>query len=248
MEYNACMNLSFYLPPPEEVETLKPEILAPMLLKALFPNAEQDLTVQQSILGSGVKSVAEYVPKDLPLRYSVSRALWEAWAWLVSETLIVPNGDGSGSFYVLSRRGAELLASDDFESYHYSNLLPAGRLDAKLSQRVRNLFLEGDYDTAIFRAFKEVEIRVRKKGGFARDLIGVNLMREAFKPNMGKLADLGSLPAEQQAVSDLFSGAIGVYKNPSSHREVNYDDPNEVAEVIMFANHLLRITDRLEAK
>jgi Protein of unknown function (Hypoth_ymh) len=45
-------------------------------------------------------------------------------------------------------------------------------------------------------------------------------------------------------MSNLFSGAIGLYKNPQSHRNVP-TDAIAGAEVIVFASHLLRIVDQL---
>ena len=46
----------------------------------------------------------------------------------------------------------------------------------------------------------------------------------------------------------LFRGAIGTFKNPSSHRIVNYDDPVLAAEVVLLADLLMRLLDRVEAR
>ena len=43
-------------------------------------------------------------------------------------------------------------------------------------------------------------------------------------------------------MANLFAGAIGLYKNPQSHRHVP-THPENAAEVIVFASHLLRLID-----
>jgi uncharacterized protein (TIGR02391 family) len=96
---------------------------------------------------------------------------------------------------------------------------------------------------------KAVEVAVREPGGFDDGVLGTDLMREAFHPDRGRLTDMQAEPGEREARSHLFAGAIGSYKNPNSHRDVQFRDPLEAAEIVMFANHLLSIVDaRLRAQ
>lgn len=50
-------------------------------------------------------------------------------------------------------------------------------------------------------------------------------MRKAFFPKDGPLTDAGGEGGEQQATADLFAGAMSMFKNPASHRIVQFDDP-----------------------
>jgi uncharacterized protein (TIGR02391 family) len=94
-------------------------------------------------------------------------------------------------------------------------------------------------------AMKAVEVRVRELSSGGHGDFGVPLMKKAFRED-GLLADDSVPTAEQEATMALFWGAIGVFKNPSSHREVEYDDVTFAAEVILFADLLLRMLDRVE--
>lgn len=125
-------------------------------------------------------------------------------------------------------------------------ILLAIRADSRLT-RARTQFLLGEYELSAFAAMREVEIRVRELAGAEDSLIGVKLMRQSFKPDGGPLADAGLDAGEQVGMMELFAGAIGTFKNPPSHRQINYDDPTEASEVVLLADLLMRILDRLWA-
>jgi len=96
---------------------------------------------------------------------------------------------------------------------------------------------------------KEVEVRVRELAGAADSLLGTKLMQQAFSPTVpGPLTDQRADGGEQVAAMNLFSGAIGLFKNPTSHRPVNYDDPIVAGEIVLLADLLLRLLDQIEAR
>ncbi len=165
----------------------------------------------------------------------------EAWNWLTREGFLAlaPN-DMYGQNHFVTRAGEAVAQLDDLDVWRKANLFP-DYFDAALVRYVKPLFARGDYDTAVFRAFKEVETRVRKKSGF-RSEYGRGLMLKAFGENGPLMAG----DAEgRKAARELFAGAISFCKNPSSHHEIDFDDPREVVDMISFANQLLRIVDRL---
>lgn len=104
-----------------------------------------------------------------------------------------------------------------------------------------------EFDTAVFGAFKAVEVRVRELSGLPADVVGTALMRRAFDIDAGPLTDPKAPRAEREALSHLFSGAIGCYKNPHSHRDVDLTF-NEAFEMLLVASHLLLVLDRATGK
>jgi uncharacterized protein (TIGR02391 family) len=107
----------------------------------------------------------------------------------------------------------------------------------------------GEYSTAALLAMREAEIRVRELAGTVDDdkeNLGVRLMTRAFKAG-GPLWDSTAEGGEQVGMMNLFHGAIAPFKNPPSHRHVDYADPTIASEVILFADLLLRMLDERAA-
>ena len=174
--------------------------------------------------------------------------LAEAWSWLESRALVAhdptqPNPEAR----IITRAGHRALESGSLAEIEAAERI-ALDLHSRLEGKIRPIFLLGDYETAAFKAMKEVEVRVRELSGLPNDLIGVALMREAFNVRSGPLTDQTHDRAERQARSDLFAGAIGSFKNPTSHRPVSYQDPTEASEVVLLADLFMRILDAIEAR
>ena len=115
-------------------------------------------------------------------------------------------------------------------------------LHPTVAAKVVGAFVRRECDTAVFQAFKEVEVAVRAKGKSPDTEVGVPLMRRAFDPKAGPLRDQNAVEAEREATAHLFAGAMGSFKNPHSHRNVPITDPAEAVELLLLASRLLRIS------
>jgi uncharacterized protein (TIGR02391 family) len=152
----------------------------------------------------------------------------EAWNWLTREGFIAlaPN-DMYGQNHFVTRAGEAVAGLDDLGAWRKAHLFP-DYFDAALVRYVKPLFARGDYDTAVSRAFKEVETRARKKSGFKSDY-GRALMLNAF----GETGPLMATDNEgRKAAREMFAGAISFCKNPSSHHEIDFEEPREVVDLI----------------
>jgi len=220
---------------PQILLALEPEEVAKYLLRSLASGSER-----RNILNLSDSLILRY---DADVRTEVLQVLSEGWAWLESQGLLVRDLNiKSSNSKILSRRARKLNTDIDFDAYLKASLLPRAVLTQTIVEKVLPTFLRGEYDTSVFQAFKEVEVAVRNAGGFQPTDIGVDLMRKAFNASGGPLIDTSAPKAEREALSNLFAGAIGSYKNPSSHRHVPIT-VGEAVEMIMLASHLLKIVE-----
>jgi uncharacterized protein (TIGR02391 family) len=230
-------------PPPEELIKMEPEELAPFILKYLQKQPKATINRYNFSLISD-RQLSERLGPFGGETYA--QCLMEAWTYLERQGFIAPQPGQQGDWAFVTRKGMKVVEAQNFGTYRQSYLLFSESLDPVLLQKVRTSFATGDYDSAVFQAFKEVEVRVRAKAKLPNTDIGVKLMRKAFSATDGILLDKSADPGEQVARMELFAGAIGTFKNPSGHRNVPFSDAREVSDIIHFANHLLHILESIK--
>ena len=121
-------------------------------------------------------------------------------------------------------------------------ILPGDLVSDDFAAKVLPLFRRGDYDIAVFQAFKEVEVATRKAAdakdaGYPDDCVGRDLMQKAFNAENGPLTNSELTPGQRQAEMFLFSGAMGHARNPAGHTDFEVTAV-EAARLVIFASHL----------
>ena len=174
------------------------------------------------------------------------RMLAEAIQWLFQFGLIAkdPRQSANAAIFI-TRLGYSVL--EEGPQRLGAVIRVQGDVHPLIQAKARPQFLLGEYEQAVFTSMKAVEVRVRNLGGFGDNDIGVALMNNAFGPN-GPLTDQQAVKGEQDGTRALFVGAYAVFRNPSGHREVDYDDVSEAAEMVLTASLLMRILDRVDER
>lgn len=236
------------VPDVEVLLSLSQEELAEIALQIVSKQTQNGLVHLQELASQVAPQWGDGYPENRQREALI--AISEAWNWLTVQGLLIPDPgmNGNNGFMVLSRRARHLLDSGSFKSYAKSISFPKSLLHPRIATEVWNDMSRGDLETAVFKAFREVEIAVREAGSFGATDVGIQLVRKAFDTTKGILTDKEQPEAEREALAHLFAGALGSYKNPHSHRTVAIYEPSEAQEMVILASHLLRIVDSRRPK
>ena len=143
--------------------------------------------------------------------------------------------------------GAEskgLITPNSFHAFFVTSLIKESieLLHPKILNKCQDLFESGQFDDAIFSSMKVIEEEVRLLSSSKPTDIGLTLISKAMSSTPPAIS-FSSIEAEQKAAYFLFSGALGSFKNPLSHRFLDTSDPIKAYECLTLASLLLRMLD-----
>ncbi|MGX6446471.1 TIGR02391 family protein [Patulibacter sp. S7RM1-6] len=235
---------------PDELLQLPIDELALRVLHSMGPNEVSRTNLIASATSDHWPDYAMAgTPRPRVQKDVFEQAVSEALDWLFIEGLVVHDAyqtrSSSSGWFRRSELGRRVVHEGARgQAFHQAQRLLRIPLHDAIDGRVRRQLLLGESEPAVMIALKEVEVRMRDAGRLADELVGVKLATAAFKPGEGPLHDASAEGGEQEAAMSLFRGAMGFFRNPVAHRRVDYDDPVEAVEVILFADLLLRMIDR----
>jgi uncharacterized protein (TIGR02391 family) len=240
--------LQTLFPTAEELLSTPLEDLAPILLRlasqrrqgaGFIPEAVTEITI-----GTGMAATRD-IGYPGHKKAQVEALLSRAWNWLERSGYIEPSPgiNGRNGWRMLSEDGAAIAAGQDFRQLLAMREFPKSLLHPAIRDKIWAALARNELDEAVRSSFVAVEDAVREAAKLGHSDFGIDLMRKAFHPDTGPLSNMKSVKAEREALSHLFAGAIGAYKNPVSHRGGVLTELRDAQDQVMLASHLLRIVD-----
>ena len=199
--------------------------------------------VTRDSISNGLFDASGY-PHSIRTRAEVANVVGRAWKALDDAGFIEePDPDnGKNGYRVPSAAGKSAHAATDYLGVRMRSKFSRDMFHSALPDSAWNAFSVGDYDTAVFEAFKSLEVAVRAKGGYSSTEFGAALMKKAFDSDTGPLRDPAA-QRSQKARCDLFAGAFGEMRNPKRHNDPTITDTLTAVEELMAAGVLRRIVN-----
>lgn len=226
---------------------LEPEVAITLPIEELAGHLLQSLKGSRSFHPHNVCcSIDTHYAQDRH-KEEFKEAIMEAFGWLYSEGLIILDpGQSNAGWMRVSRRGRKLNSVTDITTLAQREILPKAFLHPVIAQHSSAIFHAGKYDSAVYEAFKQVEIAV--KAATKLRTVGAALMKQAFacKTPVGPLTDVAADGSEQEGMMFVFAGAIQLFRNSTGHNNVTMD-PYQAAALIIHASTLMYILDERTA-
>jgi uncharacterized protein (TIGR02391 family) len=226
------------LAPELEVERVLLRAVVEYCADGMHPMVTRD-TIPTLLLEAGGYAYNAQARSDL------ERVIARAWKALENAGFIEePDSyNGKNGFRVPSAEGRQAYKATDYIGVRMRTKFTREMFHPSLPDAAWNAFSVGDYDTAVFEAFKSLEVAVRIKGGFASTDFGAALMKKAFDPDSGPLRDQAATRSRRVARCELFTGSFGEIRNPKGHNDPTITDALLAVEELMTAGMLRRIAD-----
>ncbi len=238
--------IHFIVPDPQTLLALDTPEAALVLLQNLAEGNEGSSPMRPVLMGNFFNPVGSPVNSyPAQFREAITEHLIMAWQWLLRENLLIPAPGNTAGWVCVSSRGHKAVTKEAFDKYRHAALLPQGMLHPSISATAFSAFLRGQYDIAIFAAFRALENMVREVCKYPSQAVGVKLMRDAFDVKIGPLTDRALVSGEQEAMSNVYAGVMGLFKNPASHRLNAFSSPEQAVSLVMFANYLINQVEDL---
>jgi len=234
----------------ENVLSMTSDELAWALVEDMQARAQNPIAgmISRDNLAGGIMPVAGVYSdgrKNQELAERLDRAGRAAFALLEKWDLAEPASgmNGRNGYMVLTERGKSATERTDFERVRVRCLLKEEMLHPLLRGRIYGYFAADDLGTAVFEAFKTVEIEVRTASGPSAGEFGRALMKKAFGSG-GPLTKPTENKGDWDALTGLFAGALHRFRNPGAHTNRTFADVLEAMEELMLASRLLRMVDK----
>lgn len=231
------MSIRTAFPTVEALELAGVAAVAGAMLKTLLPstkNGETAFHVRNQI--GEIQGLYE------SRQWEAGRAASEAFNWLQARGFMCQAPASDVGWFILTRAGLKAAHVHDFPAWSADRELPESLLHPQIAAECMTSFRAAKYDTAVFEAFRALEVAIRTGADLGPEFLGTKLATRAFHPEDGPLTDKGQDGGERTGLMNLMSGALGYFKNPQSHRKVNLT-ASEAREMLVFASHLMRVVE-----